>query len=106
MPFGQAQEPLHDAHAFDAPCLNDRLGPGRRLAADALGLCQEPGGAVFHGALEHAFHDTDLIVRLPRVERTRRSLRECRRRQRDAENQYTQCLHDVPATSGNSEADS
>ena len=73
----------------------------RRVRKHRLQPLAQVRGAVFDGALEHAFHHANLIVRLPRFDRPRRGLCEGPRRQRNSENHrsencYCQCLHDVP----------
>jgi hypothetical protein len=50
VPFGQTQESLHHADAFDAADRKHSLGPATRLGAQAANLGQQPGGATLDGA--------------------------------------------------------
>jgi hypothetical protein len=48
--FGQAQEPLQHAHAFDTACGDDRLGPAGGVSADTFALGKHPGRTALHRA--------------------------------------------------------
>src|SRR5579871_610318 len=47
MTMGQVQQPLQDAHALDAACLDHRLGPAQTVRTEPTHLTQQPGGAAF-----------------------------------------------------------